>query len=157
MYLVMPSAPPWYAAANGFGHELADLVRTSGSGLESLGIEFVTTNMERGINSANPFAALPSLHAGCSIVVAAVLSRRVPGFRWPRAIWLYPAAMAFTIVSTGEHYLIDVWAAVPFIWLAWKAADWLAPRWGSIGRTYIDGVTPAASAPAAVPQDSAAG
>lgn len=157
MYLLMPSAPPWFAAANGYGHELADLVRTSGSGLESLGVEFVTTNMQRGVNSANPFAALPSLHAGCSIVVAATLSRKVPGFRWKRVIWLYPAAMAFTVVSTGEHYLIDVWASIPFIWLAWRAAEWLGPRWGAVGARYIDGVTRAGSAPAVARPDSTAG
>ena len=58
-------------------------------------------------NQENLVAAVPSLHAACSMLIALFLIRR--GRRQMRWLWLaYPLAMAFTLVWTGDHYVADI-------------------------------------------------
>jgi membrane-associated phospholipid phosphatase len=61
---------------------------------------------EKGQTYANNVAAMPSLHAGYALLVTLYLWRLVP--RWARPVLaLYPAAMAFALVYSGEHYVVD--------------------------------------------------
>jgi membrane-associated phospholipid phosphatase len=51
---------------------------------------------------------MPSLHAGFSLLIALYLGNIV-GRRWVRvALLLYPLAMGFALVYSGEHYFLDV-------------------------------------------------
>ncbi len=57
--------------------------------------------------AANPYAAMPSLHAADSLIVGAVLvvlSRRW----WAKAFWsLWPAWVWFAVMATGNHFWLD--------------------------------------------------
>src|SRR5690606_20473646 len=71
----------------------------------------------------NLVAALPSLHAAFSLLVAVHLysGRR----RFYRTLALtYPVAMGFTLVWTGDHYVVDILLG----WLAVLAAMWMNSR-----------------------------
>ena len=54
----------------------------------------------------NPFAAMPSLHFGTSVMAARVLSDvgRVPGALG----WAYAITLGFGLVYLGEHYVLDL-------------------------------------------------
>jgi membrane-associated phospholipid phosphatase len=55
----------------------------------------------------NDVAAIPSLHAAYTLLVVLFFWSRVP--LWARPLLLlYPLAMGFTLVYTGEHYVFDV-------------------------------------------------
>ena len=79
----------------------------------------------------NPNSAMPSLHASYAIVVGitgALLTRNVV----VRACWaLYPLVVTYSVIATGNHYVLDVvaggaaLAAAPLVDLA---AAWLATR-----------------------------
>ena len=79
---------------------------------------------DRGVAVLNPVAAMPSLHAGLSMLVALWFTRNSP--TWVRAVaMLYPLSMAATLVYFGEHYVVDClagWAVVGF-------AMWASRRW----------------------------
>jgi len=90
---------------------------------------------EKGQHYANNVAAMPSLHAGYALLIALYLWRVVP--RWARVpLALYPPAMAFALVYSGEHYVVDciagwlyaivVFAAVNAVF-DWRAREQFAP------------------------------
>ncbi len=56
---------------------------------------------------SNPVAAVPSLHAGWAVGVAAGIIRYTT-LRWLKLLAvLYPAAVILTIVVTGNHFIFD--------------------------------------------------
>lgn len=67
-------------------------------------------------------AAIPSLHAGMSAALAAFLWTRVQ--RWWRPLLVaYPLVMAFTLVYSAEHYVVDLllgWVLAAVVILALK-------------------------------------
>src|SRR5215213_4048630 len=93
IYVLYPAAPPRLAGL-GFADTVTDKagINLSSDALGSL---------------YNPFAAVPSLHFGYSLIVGvavAVLARR----RWVRWIGAaYAPFMLFTIVATGNHFIFD--------------------------------------------------
>ena len=99
-YILYPMAPPWLAARDGF---LPPVARISGRGLTHLGLE--RTTMVLG-SLPNRVAAMPSLHCGFTFLIAFYGIARLKGW-WRWLLLLYPAAMTFTLVYSGEHYLID--------------------------------------------------
>lgn len=83
------------------------------------GLHLTEGFIETGIDSSNPVAAVPSLHAAEAMLVSAFawpLVRR----RWRPLLALYPPAMAFALVWGGDHYVFDVllgWALVAGVML----------------------------------------
>jgi hypothetical protein len=80
------------------------------------GIEFVDTVTERSHAYrvlqppafTNAYAAVPSLHFGWNLLVG-IAWFRVGRSRWWRpAAVLMPAAMAWAVVATANHYVLDV-------------------------------------------------
>jgi membrane-associated phospholipid phosphatase len=63
--------------------------------------------IDEGQASVNQVAAIPSLHAGLSAAIALFLWRRVRR-RWRPLLVAYPLVMAFTLVYSAEHYVIDI-------------------------------------------------
>jgi hypothetical protein len=105
-YAVYPAAPPWMASQ---GHLMAPITRIIPAVWHSLDLHSAGGLVETGYQYANNVAAVPSLHAAFSLLVAITL--------WPRRRrWLapfvaaYPLLMAFAVVYTGEHYVADVLA-----------------------------------------------
>ena len=72
----------------------------------------------------NPVAALPSLHAGYSFLIALFVWKTIGAGRARFLLFIYPLAMAFTLLYGGEHYVIDIVAG----WLYTLAACALAGR-----------------------------
>jgi hypothetical protein len=103
-YVALPSAPPWMAAEEG---AIEPVARTSGDGLELLGLSGARRLLDFGQSNTNTVAAVPSIHAAHSLFVPLLFWKDSP---LPlRAIFaLYPLAMGWTLVVTGEHYVVDV-------------------------------------------------
>ena len=72
-----------------------------------------------GTAGGNPFAAMPSLHFALTVLVVLALWRR-PKLR--AAAVLYLAAMGFTLVYGGEHYVIDLLVGAAVAVAAWLVA-----------------------------------
>src|SRR5262249_50651607 len=68
-------------------------------------------------------AAVPSLHVAFCALVAFFLWSRISR-RWLRPLLLlYPLAMGFTLISTGEHYFFDValgWVYAGLVMTGWS-------------------------------------
>ena len=120
-YLIFPMVPPWLAARDGL---LPPLARTSGRGLEYLGLE--RTTMVLG-SLPNSVAAMPSLHCGFTYLIAFYAIARLKAW-WRWLLLLYPAAMSFTLVYSGEHYLVDTLAGGVIAALAMAIGAWW-DRW----------------------------
>ncbi|HEY8000691.1 MAG TPA: phosphatase PAP2 family protein [Solirubrobacterales bacterium] len=102
-YIVFPAAPPWMAAENGL---LGEVHRSTSEGWEVIG-GGTAGLFSKGQASVNLVAAVPSLHAAFSALVAMFLWGRVrPALR--PLLALYPLAMGLTLIATGEHYFFDV-------------------------------------------------
>ena len=91
-YLLLPTAPPRLVPDIG----IADTVGLSSHDTGSVG----------GIRF-NPYAAMPSMHVGWSLLIA-LIGFRVTRRRLVRALFvLHPILMAITVTVTGNHYFID--------------------------------------------------
>jgi hypothetical protein len=91
-YVVYPTAPPRLVPSLG----IADTVGLSGHDTGSFaGIKF------------NPYAAMPSMHVGWSLLVGLIGFRA--GGRWVRRAFFasHPLLMAITVTATGNHYFVD--------------------------------------------------
>jgi membrane-associated phospholipid phosphatase len=96
-YVFMPTAPPRMFPEWGFVDTLAQYSSVNHS--SSL-IAF----------AANPYAAMPSLHAMDALIVAIVMFGLVRS-RVAKALWLaWPIWVSFAVISTGNHYWLDVLA-----------------------------------------------
>jgi PAP2 superfamily len=103
-YTLFPAAPPWLASE--YGH-LEPTTRSIAVVWSEIPIASVNTFFEKGSQYANPVAAIPSLHAAYTLLITLFLWRLAP--RWGRLLLAaYPWAMAFALVYTAEHYVVDV-------------------------------------------------
>lgn len=108
IYVLYPAAPPRLA-----GLGFADTVTHSAH-----------LNLSSNLLGSfyNPFAAVPSLHFGYSLLVGAAIYAYADR-RWTRiAGALYPALMLFIIVATGNHFLFDAAAGGLVVVASWLVA-----------------------------------
>lgn len=103
-YILFPAAPPWMAAQMGL---IGDVGRTTSKGWEILGVGTAGLFRE-GQEKVNLVAAVPSLHSAFCMLVALFLWSRVRRRPLRPLLLLYPLAMGFTLIATGEHYFFDV-------------------------------------------------
>jgi hypothetical protein len=99
-------------------------------GWGKLNLHSATALIDQGQAAVNLVAAIPSLHAGLSAAVAAFLWTRVHR-RWRPLLVAYPLTMAFTLVYTAEHYVIDIllgWAFAAAVILVLHRYDTLRGR-----------------------------
>jgi hypothetical protein len=102
-YALYPAVPPWMASQNGFLPPTAKIIDEmwthvrlgNGSGIFSGTGHF-----------ADPVAAVPSLHAAYPMLLVLFFWKQAGRWRW--LLPLYPLAMAFTLVYTAEHFVIDI-------------------------------------------------
>jgi hypothetical protein len=103
-YALYPAAPPWMASK---AHLIAPVTRIPPQVLLGLHTQSAGSIVEHGYSFANDVAAVPSLHAALSLLVAITLWPRK--HKWLRPlVALYPLAMGFTLVFSAEHYVSDV-------------------------------------------------
>lgn len=119
-YVLLPAAPPWYAAWYGL---IDEVERAATRGWWAIGLQNAGQLIERGQADVNLVAALPSLHAGTSMLVVLWAWPRVRR-AWARvALAAYALAMGLTLVYGGEHYVLDVlmgWAYAAAVVLFWR-------------------------------------
>ncbi len=127
-FAIFPTAPPWAAATMG---RIGPVTRSAAHGWSALHLREPEVLLQQGRDLVNPYAAIPSLHAGYALLVAIAL--------WPfarRAVRVllaaYPLAMGLTVVYTGEHYVVDVLIGFVYVALAIKlerrGRTWLRER-----------------------------
>jgi hypothetical protein len=107
-YVVYPAAPPRLADL-GF----SDTVSTS-AGLD------LSSDLLGSLY--NPIAAVPSLHFGYALIVGVALAALIRNRVARTAAALYPAAMLFIIVATGNHFLFDAAAGAVVTIAGWLVA-----------------------------------
>ena len=122
---LFPAAPPWLASREGELEHTTRLIGPISGEIPFLSLSFEGL-FERGSEYANPVAAVPSLHAAYTLLFTLFLWRLAP--RWTRPLLAaYPPAMAFALVYTAEHYLVDIllgWAyTLVAVWVVARVAD----------------------------------
>jgi hypothetical protein len=116
IYALFPVAPP----------------RLAGMGI----LDTISDKSEASLNSHvatsfyNPFAAVPSLHAGFAFAVGIALAIAA-SHRWAKALaLLWGPIVSLSVVATGNHYLFDIAAGVVVTGLGFWA--------GRLGRRLSD-------------------
>jgi membrane-associated phospholipid phosphatase len=120
-YWGLPTAPPWWAAQSGRIEPVRRLMVEAG--------ERVWRRLWRPLYDSlegNPYAAMPSLHFGTSVMAARVLSEvgRGPGMLG----WAYAITLGFGLVYLGEHYVLDLIAGYATVEVVRRAAPAATPR-----------------------------
>jgi hypothetical protein len=87
-----------------------------------LGVGFVNEHRDGLVSfAANPYAAMPSLHAADALIVGVVMFG-VCRSRWAKAIWaVWPVWVWFAVMATGNHFWLDCLAGVGVAVLAMTA------------------------------------
>jgi membrane-associated phospholipid phosphatase len=151
VFLLVPVAPPWLAAQ----HHLLP-------GVQSL--IALPSSVSPYYNWLNPdaSAAFPSLHAAYPLLAALALwpvTRRgaALAFTWSAAVW-------FSVVYLGQHYVTDVIGGIVFVVVTWLImTKILVPRMSSLqhkpaiselSSTDLDTVEPAGTQESATPLGS---
>jgi membrane-associated phospholipid phosphatase len=135
IYFALPTAPPWWAAEQGYISEelgvgsrqapkpagaVADVGRASEEIVEAAApprLRRVMVEVGEGTwgrawpalyssLGGNPWAAMPSLHFGTSVLAALLLAESGPVAGV--AGWSYALTLGFALVYLGEHYLVDL-------------------------------------------------
>jgi membrane-associated phospholipid phosphatase len=125
VFIMFPAAPPWMAAERGY---FPPIQRITGRGWWELNLKTVSRTLDRGAAVLNAVAAMPSLHAGLSLLAVMWFTRNTR--TWVRIASLsYPIAMSAALVYFGEHYVIDCLIGFAVVITAWKLVDaWEARR-----------------------------
>jgi membrane-associated phospholipid phosphatase len=101
VYWLLPTAPPWWAGQNGRMSEVRRIMVEAGDRVWGRLWRPLYDSLE-----GNPFAAMPSLHFGTSVMAARVLSGVGRG---PAVLgWSYALTLGFGLVYLGEHYVLDL-------------------------------------------------
>jgi membrane-associated phospholipid phosphatase len=113
-YVLWPTAPPRVFNSLGFQDALDGMGSLNhGSGLVSL--------------AANPYAAMPSLHAADALIVSVILVAACRRW-WAKALWaIWPVWVWFCVMATANHFLLDVVAGIGVAILSLLAVKYL-PR-----------------------------
>ena len=78
-----------------------------------LGIGFVNQHRDGIVSlAANPYAAMPSLHAADALIVGVVMFS-VSRNWWAKALWAaWPVWVWFAVMATGNHFWLDCVAGI---------------------------------------------
>jgi PAP2 superfamily len=86
-------------------HQFVERVSTRGWG--TLHLQSASALVNSGQASVNLVAAIPSLHAALTAMISIFLWRRVRR-GWRPLLVVYPLAMAFVLVYSAEHFVVDI-------------------------------------------------
>lgn len=112
IYVWLPMAPPRYMPS------FVDTMAQGGNGLDGSAVSLLY----------NPYAAMPSLHCGWAALAGIVVLMTARPW-WGKLIGaLIPVGMIFTVIATGNHYLLDVVAGLIIIGFSLWLSEWLLVR-----------------------------
>jgi len=86
-------------------HQFVERISTRGWG--TLHLQSAGALLDSGQASVNLVAAIPSLHAAVTAMISMFLWRRVRR-GWRPLLVAYPLAMAFVLVYSAEHFVVDI-------------------------------------------------
>jgi membrane-associated phospholipid phosphatase len=82
--------------------------------------------------AANPYAAMPSLHACDSLIVGVVLCS-LSRHWWSKMFWCFwPAWVWFAVMATGNHFWLDCLAGVGVALIAMT----IVYKWSTFQRAF---------------------
>jgi membrane-associated phospholipid phosphatase len=130
-YWLVPTAPPWYAGADG-----DERGARGGGEVRRMMVEYGEHFWQDGwgplysVLGGNPLAAMPSLHFATSLMAALLLAEAGPlagalGFS-------YTLTLGFALVYLGEHYVVDLLAGAALTGAVRRLAPRAAPLAGRI-------------------------
>ncbi len=112
-FVLIPTAPPWYAAQVGAlngpnGHAAISYLKPGAfntlASFFGFKADYIYTYAFYDVNP-NGFAAWPSLHVGYPFLSFLVLRRAFGRIGW--VAFAYTLVVAFSVMYTGDHWLID--------------------------------------------------
>jgi hypothetical protein len=110
-------------------HQFVERISTRGWG--TLHLQSAGALLDSGQASVNLVAAIPSLHAAVTAMISMFLWRRVRR-GWRPLLVAYPLAMAFVLVYSAEHFVVDIlfgWALAATVSAGMSLADsWWSRR-----------------------------
>jgi membrane-associated phospholipid phosphatase len=114
-YAVFPIAPPRFLPEWGFVDSVSDMTGLHLSHSSALFSDFV-----------NPYAAVPSMHVAFALMIGWPMAR-LARWRLARVLWLgYPFLIAFVIIATANHYILDAVLGAVTAGISACFAKWLA-------------------------------
>jgi len=121
VYFLSPAAPPWLTADRA---PQQDIFRV----MANVGREINSSLYDRtysALGDPNPVAAMPSLHQAITFLVFLFTLRA--GWRYSVPMGIYAVLMGFSLVYTGEHYVIDTLVGAAIATYAYVySGRWLA-------------------------------
>ena len=124
-YVLYPAMPPWLASQTGHLPATTRIVPFVWGHLGIHQAEALFTGADRFDNN---IAAMPSLHAAYPMLICLFFWNRAN--RWFRALLVSSVlAMAFTLVYTGEHFVIDEFVGWTYAVVVFVVGSRLLDRW----------------------------
>ncbi len=108
IFLLVPTAPPWYAQQHGVVSGFQKIIGTT--------LPSSVSPYYQSLNP-NPVAAFPSLHAAFPFLGFLALRPVYRRASWVALAWC--AAVWFSVVFLGEHWVVDVAGGVVLATLSW--------------------------------------
>ena len=156
-YVLYPAMPPWMASQTG---HLGHVTRIIPIVLDHLHLHSGAAIFTGGDKFDNNIAAMPSLHGGYPMLIC-LFFWKGSSFRKRILLAAYPICMAFTLVYTGEHFVIDIFMgwiyAAATVYFGSKLLDWWEARrlrkaaTGEVDPPVSDGPHPDSVSPEPVP------
>ena len=138
LYFAVPTAPPWWAAENGYlkqdpeTPEQTEAILETEEQIDRVMVEFgeeiwgPAWTRIFGTLGSNPWAAMPSLHFATAVMAAILLSDA--GGKVEGTIgWGYALTLGFALVYLGEHYVTDLIAGAAVVAVARKGEPLARP------------------------------
>jgi membrane-associated phospholipid phosphatase len=126
-FVLIPTAPPWYAAQVGAlvgpnGHAAISYLKPGAfdtlANFFGFKADYIYTYTFYDVNP-NAFAAWPSLHVAYPFLSFLLLRRAFGRIGWVG--FVYTALVAFSVMYTGDHWLIDVIGGVSYAYVSYYA------------------------------------
>lgn len=114
-FVLAPTAPPWLAVQDGYLHGVHNILKTSLSDLHMVSL----SKLEGDPSKYDVTAAVPSLHIAFP-VICLLVAIHARARRWVTAVLSFDVVgVAFSIVYTGQHYLVDAIVGGAYAVAAW--------------------------------------
>jgi membrane-associated phospholipid phosphatase len=124
-YVLFPAMPPWMASQF---HDLPPTTRIIPVVLDHLHLHSGAAVFTGGDKFDNNTAAMPSIHAAYPLLIC-LFFWKGSSTRTRVLLVAYPICMAFTLVYTGEHFVIDVVMGWVYAAVTFSFGSKLLDRW----------------------------
>jgi membrane-associated phospholipid phosphatase len=128
-YVLYPAMPPWMAGDPALGfHYLPEVTRIVPVVLDHLHFHTGAAIFTGGNKFDNNVAAMPSLHGAYPMLIA-LFFWKTSSRRKRVLLAAYPICMAFSLVYSGEHFVIDIFIGWIYAFATFYFGSKLLDRW----------------------------